>query len=97
MDEGIGEVQWGERTWRLLAERAIDWRDVVFALRDSHPAMRRWVGPAVLQVTAMDRSNRWLTATLVEVVGEDDVFDIFDVRYLGDDESKAADKTQEES
>jgi len=80
------EFRYTPDTWDMLASRAIDWQDVDYVLRHAHPVSRRWMGDTTLRITALDRNSRWLMITSIEVEGLDNVFEIYDARYLDDTE-----------
>lgn len=80
------EFRYGLDTWDMLTERAIDWQEVDFVLKHAHPKLRRHIGAHTLKITALDRANRWLAVTCVEVDGLDEVYDIIDARYVNDNE-----------
>lgn len=84
------------RTWDMLVERSIDWQAVDFVLRHANPVVRRHIGSSVLRITGMDLAYRWLMVTLVELPGRDDQYEIYDARYLNEDETKLADTATQE-
>jgi hypothetical protein len=75
--------EFDDQSYAALAAAGIAWQDVIYALYDSRPKVRRHIG-AVLNVAARDRQGHWLAVALIE--RDDNDYLVVGARSLDSDE-----------
>lgn len=75
--------EFDDQSYAALVAAGVAWQDVIFALHDSRPKVRRHIG-AVLNIAARDRQGHWLAVALIE--RDDNDYLIVGARYLDSDE-----------
>lgn len=78
---------WDDDTYGRMGASGVPWQEAMFVLNDAAPVIRQH-HDTVLQYTARAQQGRWLTVVSIEI--KDDVYLVYDARYLEPDETETA-------